>query len=206
VEATVAQQVWRDGFGEMAGLVAGCFPRRETRQTFREMTEAMLMGVARANCQPLAEALGHGGPHRLQHFLARAAWDHDGVRDRAARWVARQLADDQAVLVVDETGDEKSSADAAGAARRYSGALGGAGLCQVAVHLTYASRRGQALAGRAPYLTRDWAADDERRELTGVPDELASGQAPAGRRDARARPPGRHAGPPGGGRRGLRRA
>jgi hypothetical protein len=49
----------------MAGLVAGCFPRRETRQTFREMTEAMLMGVARANCQPLPEALGHGGPYRL---------------------------------------------------------------------------------------------------------------------------------------------
>ena len=49
----------------MAALVAGCFPRRETRQTFRDMTEAMLMGVARANCQPLAEALGHGGPHRL---------------------------------------------------------------------------------------------------------------------------------------------
>ena len=65
MEATVAQQVWRDGFGEMAGLVAGCFPRRETRQTFREMTEAMLMGVARANCQPLPEALGHGGPYRL---------------------------------------------------------------------------------------------------------------------------------------------
>jgi hypothetical protein len=55
VEATVAQQVWRDGFGEMAGLVAGCFPRRETRQTFREMTEAMLMGVARANCLPFCE-------------------------------------------------------------------------------------------------------------------------------------------------------
>jgi len=172
VEATVAQQVWLDGFGEMAGLVAGCFPRRETRQTFREMTEAMLMGVAQANCWTLAEALGHGGPHRLQHFLARAVWDHDAVRDRAARWIAGQLADDQAVLVVDETGDEKSSTDAVGAARQYSGALGGIGLCQVAVHLTYASRSGQALIDRALYLTRDWAADDERRELTGVPDEL----------------------------------
>ena len=32
---------------------------------------------------------------------------------------------------------------------------------------------GQALAGRALYLTRDPAVDDERRELTGVPDELA---------------------------------
>jgi SRSO17 transposase len=173
MEATVAQQVWRDSFGEMAALVAGCFPRRETRQTFREMTEAMLMGVARVNCWTLAEALGHGGPHRLQHFLARAVWDHDAVRDRAVRWVAHQLADDQAVLVVDETGDEKSSTDAVGAARQYSGALGGIGLCQVAVHLTYASRSGQALVDRALYLTREWAADDERRELTGVPDELA---------------------------------
>ena len=128
MEATVAQQVWRDGFGEMAALVAGCFPRRETRQTFREMTEAMRMGVARATCWTLAEALGHGGPHRLQHFLARTVWDHEAVRDRAARWVARQLADDQAVLVVDETGEEKSSTDAVGAARQYSGALGGIGL------------------------------------------------------------------------------
>jgi hypothetical protein len=115
VEATVAQQVWRDGLGERAGLVARCFPCRETR--------AMLMGVAQANCWTLAEALGHGDPHRLQHFLARAVWDHDAVRDRAARW-AHQLADDQAVLVVDETGDEKSSTDAADAARQYCGVLG----------------------------------------------------------------------------------
>ena len=41
------------------------------------------------------------------------------------------------------------------------------------MHLTYASRPGQALVDRALYLTRNWAADDERRELTGVPDELA---------------------------------
>ena len=102
--------------------MAECFPRRETRQTFREMTEAMLMGLAQANCWTLAEALGHGGPYRLRHFLARAVWDHDAVRDRAARWVAHELADDQAVLVVNETGDEKSSTDAVGAARQYSGA------------------------------------------------------------------------------------
>jgi SRSO17 transposase len=60
-----------------------------------------------------------------------------------------------------------------GAARQYSGALGGIGVCQVAVHLIYASKSGQTLVDRALYLTRDWAADDERRELTGVPDELA---------------------------------
>ncbi|MFK0194236.1 IS701 family transposase [Kitasatospora sp. NPDC090308] len=173
VQATVTHEVWRDGSGEVMGLVAGCFPRRETRRTFAEMTEALLMGVERANCWTLAEAAGHPGPHRLQHFLARAVWDHDATRDRIARWTADQLAHQNAVLVMDETGEEKSSTDAVAAARQYSGALGGIGLCQVAVHLTYATPAGHALIDRALYLTRDWAADDERRELTGVPDELA---------------------------------
>jgi len=76
------------------------------------------------------------------------------------------------VLVVDETGDEKSSTDCVGAARQYSGALGGIGLCQVAVHLTYATARGHAPIDRALYLVADWAADEERRLLTGVPDDI----------------------------------
>jgi len=173
VEATVARAVWRDSFGAFMGLVADCFPRRESRQTLRETVEAVLMGLQRLNCWTLAEALGHCGPHRLQHFLSRAVWDHETVRTCVASFAVGHLADAQAVLVVDETGDEKSSTDAVGAARQYSGALGGVGLCQVAVHLTYASAAGSALIDRALYLTRDWAFDDERRELAGVPDEVA---------------------------------
>ena len=42
----------------------------------------------------------------------------------AAAWAAGHLDDGDAVLIVDETADEKSSADA-GAARQYSGAAGG---------------------------------------------------------------------------------
>ncbi|MFD5514367.1 IS701 family transposase, partial [Streptomyces sp. NPDC127051] len=173
VEATVAQAVWAGGFGAFTGLVEGCFPRRETRQTLRETVEAVLMGLERLNCWTLAEVLGHSGPHRLQHFLSRAVWDHETVRECLASFVVGHLADASAVLVVDETGDEKSSADAVGAARQYSGALGGVGLCRVAVHLTYAGGAGSALIGRALYLTRDRAFGDERRTLAGVPGEVA---------------------------------
>jgi len=172
VEVTVARAVWRDAIGVFTELVAGCFPRRETRQTLRDVTEAVLMGLERVNCWTLAEVLGHRGPHRLQHFLSRAVWDHEAVRAHLAAFTVSRLADEQAVLVVDETGDAKSSTDAVGAARQYSGALGGIGLAQVAVHLTYAGRTGNALIDRALYLTKDWAADEERRELTGVPDGL----------------------------------
>ena len=56
------------------------------------------------------------------------------------------------MLIVDETADERSSGTAAGAARQYSGTVGGIALCQVAVTLTYATGRGHALIGRALYL------------------------------------------------------
>src|SRR5207244_5961166 len=82
------------------------------------------------------------------------------------------LDDGDAVLIVDETADEKSSADAVGAARQYSGTVGGIALCQVAVTLTYATGRGHALIGRALYLPEGCAADEEHRELAGVPDEV----------------------------------
>jgi SRSO17 transposase len=76
------------------------------------------------------------------------------------------------VLIVDETADEKSSADCAGAARQYSGTAGGVALCQVAVTLTFATSRGHALNGRALYLPEGCAADEEHRELAGVPEEV----------------------------------
>jgi SRSO17 transposase len=74
--------------------------------------------------------------------------------------------------VVDETGDAKASTDAVGAASQYSGSLGGIGVCQVAVHLSLATPVGHAVIGRRLYLGADWAGDEERRTLTGVPDEV----------------------------------
>jgi SRSO17 transposase len=73
---------------------------------------------------------------------------------------------------VDETADEKSSADAASAACRCSGTVGGIALCQVAVTLTHATGRGHAPIGRALYLPGGCAADEEHRELAGVPEEV----------------------------------
>jgi SRSO17 transposase len=136
------------------------------------MLSGLLMELDDHNCWTIAEAVGHRGPHRLQHLLSRAVWDDQRVADIASAWAVSHLDDGDAVLIVDETADEKSSADAAGAARQYSGALGGVALCQVAVTLTYASGCGHALIGRALYLPEGCAADEEHRELAGVPEEV----------------------------------
>jgi hypothetical protein len=134
---------------DLLGRVAGCFPRRETRQSCSQMVSGLLMELDDHNCWTIAEAAGHRGPHRLQHFLSRAVWDDQQVLDVASAWAAAHLDDGDGLLIVDETADEKSSADCAGAARQYSGTAGGVALCQVAVTLTYATGRGHALIGRA---------------------------------------------------------
>jgi SRSO17 transposase len=170
--ATVADGARSALLADLLGQVAGCFPRRETRQSCGQMVSGLLMELEDHNCWTIAEAVGHRGPHRLQHLLSRAVWDEQQMLDIAAGWAVGHLDDGDAVLIVDETADEKSSADAAGAARQYSGTVGGIALCQVAVTLTYATSRGHALLGRALYLPGACAGDEEHRELAGVPEEV----------------------------------
>jgi SRSO17 transposase len=93
------------------------------------MVSGLLMELEDHNCWTIAEAAGHRGPHRLQHLLSRAVWDEQQVLDIASAWAVSHLDDGDAVLIVDETADEKSSADAAGAARQYSGTHEGASRC-----------------------------------------------------------------------------
>jgi SRSO17 transposase len=118
------------------------------------MAAGLLMELEDYNCWSIAEAVGHRGPHRLQHLLSRAVWDDRQVLDAAAAWAVAQLDDGDAVLLVDETADEKSSAAAVGAARQYCGTVGGIALCQVAVTLTFATSRGAgALCACSPSCT-----------------------------------------------------
>jgi SRSO17 transposase len=140
--ATVADEARSALLADLLEQVAGCFPRRETRQCCGQMVSGLLMELDDHNCWTIAEAIGHCGPQRLQHLLSRAVRDDQHLVDIASAWAVRYLDDEDAVLIVDETADEKSSADCAGAARQYSGTAGGVALCQVAVTLTFATGAG----------------------------------------------------------------
>ena len=173
-EATVDHDAHESLLDDLLARVAPCFARRETRLTCRDMVNGFLMELEDHNCWTIAEAAGHPGPHRMQHLLSRARCDDGQMLDTAAAWAAGHLAGDSgdAVLIVDETADAKSSADCAGASRQYSGTIGDIAMCQVMVTLTFSAPDGHALIGRALYLPDDWAADEERRELAGIPDEV----------------------------------
>jgi SRSO17 transposase len=79
----------------------------------------LLADLPRKNCWTLAEHAGDASPDGLQHLLARAVWDEDGVRDDLRDYVAEHLGDPGAVLVVDETGDLKKGTATVGVQRQY---------------------------------------------------------------------------------------
>ncbi len=141
---------------DLMARVAPCFSRRDTRLTCRDMVNDLLCELADYSCWRLAEAAGPASPYRMRHLLSRARCDERQLLDAAADWTAGHLTSDASeedvVLIVDETADEKSSADCVGSARQYGGTVGGIAMCQVAVTLTCAAPAGHALIGRGLYL------------------------------------------------------
>jgi SRSO17 transposase len=170
---------WRVLFDELMGRVAGRFGRVEPRRRARAFVLGLIAGLPRKNCWTIAEHTGDGTPDGMQHLLERACWDAGAVRDDVRGYVAGQLADTQAVLVVDETGDVKKGTATAGMQRQYTGTAGRIENAQVAVYVTYAGRGGHALIDRRLYLPRSWAGDDARRAAAGIPADVEFATKPA---------------------------
>jgi SRSO17 transposase len=153
-------------------VVASRFPRVEPRRRARAFVLGLLADLPRKNCWTIAEFAGDASPGGMQHFLTRARWDADAVRDDLRGYVTGRLGDPRAVLVVDETGDLKKGTATAGVQRQYTGTAGRTENAQVAVYLSYAGRRGHALIDRELYLPKSWMADPARRRAAGIPDTV----------------------------------
>jgi SRSO17 transposase len=92
--------------GLMSG-VAGRFAQVEPRRRARSLVLGLLSDLPRKNCWTIAEHSGDAAPEGMQHLLGRAKWDADAVRDDIRTYVVDHFGDEEAVLVVDETGDLK---------------------------------------------------------------------------------------------------
>src|SRR3954463_6809954 len=113
------------------------------------------------NTRPPSHPQSRDGP--------RVHWEADLVRDDLRAYVVEHLGDEQAVLVVDETGFLKKGPKSVGVQRQYSGTAGRIENCQIGVSLAYASVRGRTFLDRELYLPKEWAADRERRQEAAVP-------------------------------------
>jgi SRSO17 transposase len=163
---------WAGEFEALTTRLAPRFGRREPRQRAVAYLHGLLSPIQRKNGWQLAEAAGDRTPDGVQDFLARMRWDADLVRDDLRAYVVQHLGDEQAVLVLDETGFLKKGVKSAGVHRQYSGTAGRIENCQIGVFLGYASCHGQALIDRALYLPKCWSDDPERCRQAGVPDDI----------------------------------
>src|SRR4051812_20928071 len=164
---------WAAELDEVMGRIAPRFGRAEPRRRALAYLQGLLSPLERKNGWQLAEAAGDPTPDGVQEFLSRVHWDADAVRDDLRAYVVEHLSDEQAVLVLDETGFIKKGAKSAGVHRQYSGTAGRIENCQIGVFLPYASRSGQALIDRALYLPKCWTDDPERCRKAGIPKEVA---------------------------------
>lgn len=164
---------WSRELDALGEFIAPRFARLEVRHRAQAYLRGLLGSVERKNSWQLAEAAGDATPYGLQHLLGRANWDADELRDDLRGYVLERLGDDDAVLVVDETGFLKKGTESVGVKRQYTGTAGKTENCQVGVFLCYSSaNKGQAFIDRELYLPEEWARDQERRQRTSVPEQI----------------------------------
>jgi SRSO17 transposase len=168
-----------------AAAVRGCQQRLERflqrylprfyRDEQRELAQVVLQGklskLERKTAEPIAY-LADRPRKPVQHFVGAGRWDDEAVMRELRRHVAAELADPEAVLVVDPSGFPKKGTASCGVDRQWCGRLGKVDNCQIGVFLAYVSARGVALVDRHLYLPREWAADRPRRRRTHVPPEV----------------------------------
>lgn len=163
---------WKDVlWAEIAHRLTPLFARTEVRASAMAYLAGLLSPLERKNSWQLAESSGKPNPYPFQHLLGRAIWDADVVRDHLRSYIIDSLADDQSVVVIDETGFRKKGVQSAGVERQYSGTAGRIENCQIGVFLAYASRQGHTLVDRELYVPASWTNDPERCRRAGIPDD-----------------------------------
>ncbi|WP_152990781.1 IS701 family transposase, partial [Sphaerimonospora mesophila] len=167
--AIVESELLERKFTELTSAIAGTFGRVETRKAATGYLRGLLSEIPRKTCWDLGKHAGYETPDVMQRLLSRAVWDEDAVRDVVRRYVTGHLADPDAVLVLDETGQEKKGVATCGVGRH--GTAGKVTNCIVAVYATYASPHGHALIDTELYVQRKYVDQPATREAMGLPDD-----------------------------------
>ncbi|MDH2347718.1 transposase [Bradyrhizobium sp. SSUT77] len=108
-----------------------------------------------------AEAAGDPGPWRQLAILGHWDWDAEAQRDIVRDYV-EHLADDDDVLVIDDTGSQTGqSVMRSGTTIPWK--VVNITNCQIGVFATYVWRHGHAFIDRVLHLSKKWTDDPESR-------------------------------------------
>src|SRR5471030_2194797 len=170
VEATL--ELWASSLRDVKAQLRPLFCQERVAASAGLFLDGLLGNEPRKTGWMRAEAAGDPGPWRQQAILGRRDWDADGLRDVVREYVLESLADEDGVLVIDETGFLKQGKASCGVARQYTGSAGKITNCQIGVFASYVSRHGHAFIDRALYLPKEWTDDLDRLEDAYVPPDV----------------------------------
>jgi len=168
VETTL--ELWASSLRNVKARIRPLFTQERVARSAGQFLDGLLGSEPRKTGWMRAEAAGDSGPWRQQAILGRGRWDADALRDIVREYALETLADDDAVLVIDETGFLKQGKASCGVARQYTGSAGKITNCQIGVFAAYVSRHGHAFIDRSLYLPKEWTDDGKRLKAAHVPD------------------------------------
>lgn len=160
--------------GVLVGRLGPLFARVEPLRQAGKYVRGLMSDLPRKNCWTLAEHAGDRTPDRMQRLLERASWDTLAAMGAVRDFVVQHLADEggPTVLVLDESGDEKTGTHTAGVKRQYVGCAGKVANAVNFVNATYSTPRGHALVGSRLYVPAEHISDDRVRAEMGIPADL----------------------------------
>src|SRR5882757_9153092 len=167
IETTL--ELWAASLRDVKARIRPLFSQERVAASAGLFLDGLLGDERRETGWMRAEAAGDPGPWRQQAILGRGRWDADVLRDIVGDYVSETLSDDDAVLVIDETGFLKQGKASCGVGRQYTGSAGKITNCQIGVFATYASRHGHAFIDRRLYLPKAWTDDPARMAVAHVP-------------------------------------
>ncbi|PKP91124.1 MAG: IS701 family transposase [Alphaproteobacteria bacterium HGW-Alphaproteobacteria-14] len=177
IETTL--ELWASSLRDVKARMRGLFTQERVAASANLFLDGLLGDERRKTGWMRAEAAGDPGPWRQQAILGRGKWDAEALRDIVRDYVVENLATNDSVLVIDETGFLKQGKASCGVARQYTGSAGKITNCQIGVFACYVSARGHAFIDRALYLPKSWTSDPARLAAAHVPEAVAFATKPA---------------------------
>ena len=177
IEATLA--LWASSPRAVKARTRPLFTRERVAASAGLFLDGLLGEARRRTGWTRAEAAGDPGPWRRQAILGRGRWSADDLRDIVRDYALETLADDDAVLAIDETGFLKQGQAACGVGRQHTGPAGKITNCQIGVFACHVPRRGHAFIGRALCPPKAWTDDPARMKAAHVPAETRFATKPA---------------------------
>jgi SRSO17 transposase len=177
IETTL--ELWASSLRNIKSRIGPLFTQHRVAASAGLLLDGLLGDERRKTGWMRAEAAGDPGPWRQQAILGRGRWDADALRDVVRDYVMENLTDQDAVLVLDETGFLKQGKASCGVARQYTGSAGKITNCQIGVFCAYVSRYGHAFIDRMLYLPKSWTDDPARMTASYVPAGTAFATKPA---------------------------